>query len=656
MRTKFSLEFSVSTCQGCGSDTYILGVDCFECGRAPRKGELNAAVIRRAQGVRSIRRMLDSAIETDSRPIPYFRVATAWKIELAECLPRVVRALGDFVDRPSNTEVQGLVVAEVGNLRRLSAALEPLPPRRPFVTEINANKAALRHLTSATDHYLEALVALSPIAAQRSADQAQQEIDRATAVLERANSSREFLDALRTQEAPDYLTLSMRALSVVATDRTVTELDEEVRVELLGTIGRSIHPGLGADFAVSRAIAESFLDQERFAKVAADAAHIFGNAGDLAALAAEDGSVKPLARARQAILNAVQTFEASLEVAKSEQARLRVVLNLYREVFEEAVTPLMAWGLRASGPKSKPVLKLIEEGATELLGSVQRSPELMDLFFGADANIRNAASHGQSYELVNDVVAFRLRSYKESMTVEVLVDLMLAMMESCLAVLWALENELRNIGIDGATLPQEMLEDTSIAFVNELLGAFGIHVESSWESETSWRFELADSQQADLFVLAVVIAQLPFGGKRSIEITCAGSVEEVVEISKAHILRYGQAQELEGPALIAAHVDLLVSMHRGGRRLLTDDQLRSASALAAHMLLVDANRDAIALLRRCRYVALDTCPEVAEFCVDTLKEWQLGDPARGHRLESIRAQWSALPQIGPPSLLAIRVT
>ena len=97
-------------------------------------------------------------------------------------------------------------------------------------------------------------------------------------------------------------------------------------------------------------------------------------------------------------------------------------------------------------------------------------------------------------------------------------------------------------------------------------------------------------------------------------------------------------------------------MHRGGRRLLTDDQLRSASALAAHMLLVDANRDAIALLRRCRYVALDTCPEVAEFCVDTLKEWQLGDPARGHRLESIRAQWSALPQIGAPSLLAIRVT
>lgn len=655
MSVKFTLEFSRSACPGCGASDYILAAGCSECGRQSPPGEVNPAVVRRTQGVRAIRRLVDSRAASESQPLPYYRAARAWRSELTDALTGTLAALAQFARHPLSEDLQVRVAAEVWNLRILQAVLGSLVPRRPFVAETNASKVAIEHLLLSVDHYFEAFLAPTPSMAQVHARAAQQEIDSAVDTRAAADASRALLDDLAGRGSSDYLTMAMQVMSVIADGRDPLDFDESVRRDLARVIGSAVLPGLGADYAVSEALAAAFLDPHRFKRVVVSASRLFRDAPDLRTLANENNAISALSRARQSILTATQTFEASMRVASADEVRLRVVLNLYREVFEEAATPLLAWALRAIGLKSRSFAKLMEDGSTELLKAIERSPQVSNLFFGADANIRNAASHGQSYELVEDLLVFRLRSYKGSMTIEVLIDLLLALLESCLATLWALENELGKVGYEGATIPEAMLDNVDISFVQEIVGQIGFEVMLAEDLQGVWRFELSGRDNTHLFQLGAAIAMTPFARNRSIEVAIAGQREAPLEIRRDDLIAYLESLGKDGPALNSAHLTVMSLMSQDSLSVLSGDHIRNASALAGHLLLVDDNRSAIALLRQCRLLASPGDADILSFCSDSLQEWQLSEPARRQRLMGIRAQWSRLPKIELPKANAVRV-
>lgn len=502
--------------------------------------------------------------------------------------------------------------------------------------------------------YAAAFEAASPGEAQSLGAQAQAEIDAATNWLDASEREQEIGERLAAATSHEFVKTAIDVLSRLHPEQNLLEIDAEFRNHLSKRLDREVAAGQGINYAIAEILAKSTLNAERFRSVVTSASKLFDSSEKLRAIAGEPGAVSTLLRARNAIVESTGAFAAAVSTSTTDDARLRRVVNLYRELFEDAGAPLFAWFLRISGAKSAPISKLMREDSTTLLKAIDARRDLAAIFVGADRNIRTAASHGLGYELVGDDVVFNLRSFEGTMTVEVILDLLLALVESLLAAFWVLDNELSIAGVEGHTSVSSLMGASLIALAEEVLRILGASVLSSDETGNSWRFVLGPNRRSDPFIFATALAANPPRNVRELSIVCPDLPTGELRIPREASQRFARTSSLPPLELIAANLIFLKDSTLDGRTALAPDHLRRTACVAALALLHQDQLQAVALLRQCTRFARElSANDVMTFCEAALAEWRHSDPIRLHELKKTMLAWNRLPD---PKQPAVRVT
>ncbi|EAR25547.1 hypothetical protein A20C1_04751 [marine actinobacterium PHSC20C1] len=504
------------------------------------------------------------------------------------------------------------------------------------------------------DLYLAALRADLPSEAQALGKRAQAEIDEASQLLNDAVYNEKIVDALGTTDPKDFANAAFGALAALYPDRNLFEIDAVRKAQLTHDLGREVTSGQGAAYEISLALAQSTLDPRRFEAVIAEASRLFTSPSRLREIANEPGALPTLLRARNAIVESSMAFAATLTTAFTDEARLTRTINLYRELFECSGVPLFAWYLRVAGAKSAPLAKLFKEDSTALLAAVNRNPDLASIFVGADKNIRTAASHGFGYELVGNDVVFNTRSFEGTMTVEVVIDLLLALVESLLAAFWVLDNELTVAGIEGHVSLDNTAGTPILTVAEEFLRLLGASVASSGLTPAGWEFEVSDLAESSPHFYIEGLAGNPLEGINEITITCQHLVSGELRIPRNASAQFRDARNSSPMALVEANLILLSASTINGRSAVSAKHLRRSACVAALALLSNDDLEAIRVLRRCVALAHTVeAADVREFAESSISEWRSPESDRRKRLTETMMSWTELPA---PTLPTVRTT
>lgn len=651
----FNLSFTLVPCQRCRSKERVAGTECSDCGDPGRANEVNAQVAKRRQGVRAVREMVVELSATESEVLPYYRSHDSWRPSMVGALEQTMVAFTAFASQPVSTESQRAAASAIARLEQIERDLASLPPRRPFILDLQADKTAAACFVRMAKSYLDAFQAATPLEAQSSAQRAQDEIDAATEVHRQAEYERDLGNRLNAGDPTSLVKAAIQVLAEMHPGKAMFELDAEMRPLLSNQLGRHVAVGQGAGYVLAETVAKSTLDVDRFRTVTLETSQLINWDAHLREVANEPGALAALRRAREAILESTVAFTASLSTATTDEAMLRRTLNLYRELFEDAGLPLFAWILRLSGVRSAPIATLMSEDSTTLLGAVNKRPELERIFVGADKNIRTAASHGFGYRLDGHDVVFNLRSFSGKMTVDVVIDLLLALQESFLAVFWVLDNELAEIDLE-EHLPWDLwLGAPMLLMAEESLKGMGATVVVAEESGNKWRFVLAPGARSAPYLYAGALATTPPNGIGEVSIECPELQEGQLSIPRDAIVRFINLKDAPPIELVSANLALLSESTLDGRTAVTTDHLRSIVGFAG-LTLLDQNTSGIQLLRQCILLARSLeADDVIGFAESTFSEWRNPDPSRRRKLLQVMLEWSSLPAPIPPAVRLTRV-
>jgi hypothetical protein len=133
-------------------------------------------------------------------------------------------------------------------------------------------------------------------------------------------------------------------------------------------------------------------------------------------------------------MNAYAKYLAILRHPVDDLASLKELLALYANLFEDAAAPLWAALLKLAQRSAKSYEMLLSEDAAELLRRVSAVPEIRRFSVGAVKDYRNAASHGHTFELEDETIVFRLRTFQQRVPISRFLDDAFAIIESVCAV------------------------------------------------------------------------------------------------------------------------------------------------------------------------------------------------------------------------------
>lgn len=644
MAVPINLNFTLIQCVRCGSNQRVAGRPCSECGNMGRHDEVNALVIRRRQGIRAVLAHLAEIETVESEVLPFYLTCSSWRASTSDALDESLSAMAKFSTAPLNSGSQLAMGVSVARLRQIDRDLSRFAPRRPYVSNLEANRQAAGCLVRMADLYIAALETDLPAEAQALGRRAQYEIDAAIKFMNDAEIQQQIGDQLGSAEPPDFASAALTALATLYPEKTFMEVDAVRQSLLARDLGREVAVGQGAAYEIALALAKSILDVKRFESVVAEASRLFASSTQLLEIAGEPGALATLRRARNAIVESTAAFAVTLRVSTTDEARLARTINLYRELFEYAGLPLFAWFLRIAGAKSAPLSTLMLEDSTALLGAVSRRPELASIFVGADKNIRTAASHGFGYELVGDEVVFNTRSFTGTMTVEVVIDLLLALIESFLAAFWVLDNELTVAGVDGHTSADSLVGAPMLVVAEEVLKHLGATVVSASLTEVGWRFEVAEGSPSTALVYAEGLAANPPPGVDEISIVCPHLADGELRIPRAASARFRLAKDATPMTLIGANLDLLSESSLDGRSAVQAEHLRWSACVAGLALLSEDNTEAIGLLRQCIRLAREAgATDVMRFAESAITQWRSPDEGRLKQVRKTMMAWTTLP-------------
>jgi hypothetical protein len=586
--------------------------------------------------------------------LPFYLTRISWRETTSSVLERSLLALSNFSASPLNAACQADVAEAIGQLRQIDRDLRTYSPRRPYLSNLQANRNAAECLVRMADFYIEALGAGLPSEAQALGKRAQVEIDAATGYMDDAEREQEIGDELGAADPKNFVTAALGALAAVHPSRTFMEVDALRQRQLSRDLGREVATGQGAAYEIALVIARSTLDVDRFEKVVSEASRLLDSPARIREIAAEPGALTILLRARNAIVESTAACATAVAASTTDDGRLARTINLYRELFEYAGLPLFAWFLRAVGAKSAPLSKLMLEDSTRLLDLIGKRPELASLFLGADKNIRTAASHGHGYELVGDDVVINTRSFEGTMTVEVVIDLLLALIESLLAAFWVIDNELTVLGIEGHTSADSLVGASMLVVAEEVLKHLGATVLSGTVTEVGWQFEIAEGAASLPHVYAEGLASNPPSDVHEISIISTDLPAGELRIPRAASARFRESRDGSPMALLLANLDLLQQSSLDGRTAVTEQHLQWTACVASVSLLSEDNTEAIRVLRHCLKLARELgADDVVHFVDEATTQWRVPDERRLMRLRQTMKAWTAL---AAPTQPLVRVT
>ncbi|MFE0517234.1 hypothetical protein [Streptomyces sp. NPDC058964] len=253
----------------------------------------------------------------------------------------------------------------------------------------------MAELSSMIDAYLAALLAATPLEAQKHGVHAQSHHDRAAGLIQRANTAAEgavalaaerdtariqsilLSQALRTYEASDLLTLDAAARSKL----------QDI------TSSRGVN-GSGIMFAMGQVLAQSIFDPERFREVMRLAYEVFrSNPKVLRALAQDPVFESDFKRALHELFDGSMEAVHAVDRAVHSRQAGRALLGIAMAQVEGPGQVIASALLLACGRKSAAYTNLRHKNATELITAAQQEPRLRGLLGGLDNDLRTGRAH-----------------------------------------------------------------------------------------------------------------------------------------------------------------------------------------------------------------------------------------------------------------------
>ncbi|MEU2500263.1 hypothetical protein ACPCC5_27285 [Streptomyces pseudogriseolus] len=402
----FQLAFDQITCSGCGV-IRIRGVECADCGRQPKPWEIDTSSVARRQAATQAQTLLLQA----ATPPPAGSVG-ATEFLHAEVFARLDGWTGAFFQAVATAAKgegpEGLeaVLTEFIELRDLVHGADA---RRPFGVLVKALRELVDELQSMISAYLTALLASTPLQAERQATLAQQHLDRAAGLIGQSGDIAVSVGQLSRERDPVQMQslLLTRALQAYqASDLLELEAAGRDKLQVI-TSSRGVL-GSGLLFATTHVLAQHLFDPDRFCEVLSRSYTLLrSNPAVLEKLAATPVFKEDFERA------VLELFDGSLEAAHTVDNAVhtrqagRALLGVAASLVEGPGRVVAAVLLLACGRKSASYANLRHEMGTKLVNTVQEESALQGLLDGLDSDLRTGRAHALAHYEQDAVVIER---------------------------------------------------------------------------------------------------------------------------------------------------------------------------------------------------------------------------------------------------------
>lgn len=440
---EFTLGFDRVVCRRCGDPERILGIPCASCGAKAGASEMNVQVQQRRRAVATaMREAADTPVRSVEMP-PLVLAAATIRARQGEELDALMKAIAAVAAaRKGAAQELGLALASIAETRRL---LEQFQGRRPLVSRLASLRERSAALAAIAAEYLEALTADTPLVAQDAVDQAQREIDRAVASIDRYEAVQE---AGRALEGDGELAGAVeRLISVLLAQHdgtSIPELDEAGRRRLAEVTGGEAAATAGVTFLAQELSASVYLDTATWgATLAAAARAIATNREGFAAVFADSRVRDDFQRASSLWMEAYAQATLLTRAGTTSEGLVRQLVKLYGALIEDLVAPLGSLMLVGTSPSTREYARLMRLDATEVARLAHEAAELAGVFRPVEKGYRHAAGHGgHVYRLNGNYVEFSLRSFSKTVHWEELFDDVLTLTEMVAGIHLALDNAL----------------------------------------------------------------------------------------------------------------------------------------------------------------------------------------------------------------------
>jgi hypothetical protein len=493
--------------------------------------------------------------------------------------------------------------SQMRNLAVTRDRLASYDERRPYIAPLFMLRRTIKHVEQMARSYLHALAAPTPWDAKRYGKAAQEHIDAAAAVLEET-TLRVRAAALTAPPLPLGHTFAavLSALEVLHPDQTLTELELKGQARYRQISGRNGGTGTGVTYLALQLVADVHLSPERFEQVIRDAAKVLASGQQELANQLTNGKVvRDLLAAKQRGLEGHAQMSLMLSAELDDEAMFRQMLRLYWVLFEEVGIPIMAIMLKVSGTE-RAYDRLTTDDAGTLAGRVEANESLKPLFYGLDKNYRNAASHGHTFRLEEDMAIFELRSFAERVPVEVVMDACYSLMESIYGIQLVLDAEISNLGIEAHQL-QHMgpFQPSDLDTANAIIRAMGYDAQDSRITGSTWALNFSGDIES-IAGLAKAVSTLAPSHVDTLEIEhVRDNFRSQHRLPLAAIRAFAA---IDGADPIEEAINLLFEWHENDQPLLVKDRLRCAVASIAIRALSNDDLSSVSLLRKLRIRAV----------------------------------------------------
>lgn len=441
--TTIGLEFAGIECLGCG-EKRVRGQVCPTCGATPDPREVDAHTARRRRVAGRALSILEGPEPESGSPTPFEVLRSVWG-ELYSWLDEFLDTLAEAGESPDGEE---RLFEAVAKLRSIEARVKGVPRLRPWVVLLEPLGRVLDDCTRIARRYLDAFAASVQFDSQRAAAEGQRAIDAA---------------GVSAESVVPLLARWERLLETVSVEDALTVLFEEAYeesgAESIMDFDRAGHglyrkatgngdcaPGLGAFLQLARVQVGTTGDEAKFWTTVSDLVRLLRRRpGRLrAVLLSEEWRGDFAEDVDKGYASAVHC-QASITASKRNRDEVRALLTLGLDLVEGRGGQLVATLLAVEG--RKPYEALRKRDAGDLLRRCEQK-DLGRFVDGLDRTVRVARAH-EDYRVVGDAVLLGgRRGPEQRLSVDELVDRVLAGAESALALEVALRCAAGTLGIE----------------------------------------------------------------------------------------------------------------------------------------------------------------------------------------------------------------
>lgn len=518
--------------------------------------------------------------------------------------------------------------------------LETYSVRRPTASRLELLRLRSSALSRATELYLAALTAETPLEAQTAATKAQQEIDRSVALKHEFDQVRDAAKSLLGDgDLSGAVERLISTLQVQHGGAPISDLDIIGRGRFERVTGSVAAPTAGVSFLGQELAARAHLDESAWAATLTNAVRVIAaHREEFAAAFGQHRIRRDFLKASSLWMEAYAQATLLTRPGSSPDGVVRQLVKVYANLIEDVVAPLGALMLIGTDPLARDYTRLMAKDATDVAERAYRAPELVGVFPSAERGYRNAASHGgHCYHVDGDDVVFQLRTFSERVPLEVLMDHVLALTEAVAAIHLALDNQLLRCGYtDHRPTDLGLYQPSMEALIRLGLEMHGMSLESAEVHADTLAVTVVGGEPPCFPIAAAVLTIAP-SHIESVEVRHSfGFRSRRLSVSRPVLREYTEA-EGEDPVwrTVLASASCLVD----GARWLSGDRMRAAVAAIAWAALQSESLEPIPRLRKVRSWALERGDtEAADLISETIRALRMGD-VRALRARPVWPAW-----------------